>query len=245
MLERKSRFVKMRRLRDLGFRFFILATFSLGLFYYQYEHQMLLEQNTKNIAYATTDSVEPVEKPVQEAVKEKKKKTKKNPIDFKALRETNKDVIAWLKIDDTVVDYPVMCSNINTDVDFYLSHTWEKNEDIHGSVYMRRTNNINFDNQFSIIYGHNMRDGSMFGCLSQFTADSKNKIRVYTPNALYTYVIEGIDVSDDTLKTLDSVKETLGSSFKEDANYLALSTCTSNSTVRRVIYARQIKTFLY
>ena len=87
---------------------------------------------------------------------------------FKPLYEENSDLVAWLSIDGTVIDYPVMQCE---DDEYYLHHDFYGNEDKYGCLYVRGKADIDAGTNF-IIYGHNMRDGSMFGDLDLYRQES-------------------------------------------------------------------------
>ncbi len=76
----------------------------------------------------------------------------------------NNDLIGWIKIDDTVIDYPVMQSNDNPD--FYLTHNFNKEYSRFGVPYIQENCSLLSDN--IIIYGHNMKNKSMFNELTKY-----------------------------------------------------------------------------
>ncbi|MCM1087255.1 MAG: class B sortase [Muribaculaceae bacterium] len=87
---------------------------------------------------------------------------------FEKLYEENSDLAAWLFIEGMVIDYPVMQCE---DDEYYLHHDFDKNEDRYGCLYVRGRADINNGFNF-IIYGHNMRDGAMFGDLDLYLDES-------------------------------------------------------------------------
>ena len=86
-------------------------------------------------------------------------------IDLTALRETNPDVVGWICIPNSKINYPLMQGEDNT---FYLEHTWEGNLNPYGSIYLESRNNPDMTDFNTIIYGHNMLNGSMFAGLSNY-----------------------------------------------------------------------------
>ncbi len=105
--------------------------------------------------------------------KKKNVKKKINPADltvlkkYKELYKQNKDLAGWLSIEGTVINYPVMQTG-EKNADFYLHHDFEKKESDHGTLFVDARNDyVNRDTNL-IIYGHNMRDGTMFGGLKSF-----------------------------------------------------------------------------
>lgn len=87
---------------------------------------------------------------------------------FKKLYEENNDLVAWISIDGMVIDYPVMQCE---DDEYYLHHDFYGNEDKYGCLYVRNRADVEDGVNF-IIYGHNMRDGSMFGDLDLYRDES-------------------------------------------------------------------------
>ena len=125
------------------------------------------------------DSGETEEKSKGSAKNTKASKNKKNvkkkidPADltvlkkYKDLYKQNKDLAGWLSIEGTVINYPVMQTG-KKNADFYLHHDFEKKESDHGTLFVDARNDyVNRDTNL-IIYGHNMRDGTMFGGLKSF-----------------------------------------------------------------------------
>ncbi len=84
---------------------------------------------------------------------------------FSKLYEANPDIAAWLKIDDTIVDYPVMQADDN---DKYLRHDFYLNYKEHGVPFLDFRVKSGQSNINHIVYGHNMRDGQMFGVLPSY-----------------------------------------------------------------------------
>src|SRR5699024_10196815 len=92
----------------------------------------------------------------------KKGKKDKCPItvDFDALRAINEDVVAWVYIEDTGINYPVVQGEDN---EYYLHHTFERKENFSGAIFMDITCHPDFTSDNSILFGHNLRTGEMFG----------------------------------------------------------------------------------
>ena len=86
-------------------------------------------------------------------------------MDLEALREVNEDVIGWIQIPDTAVTYPLLQW---TDNDFYLHHTWQQHKNGAGSIFMDYQSAPDFSDFNTIIYGHNMRNGTMFSSLRSY-----------------------------------------------------------------------------
>lgn len=84
---------------------------------------------------------------------------KQTVVDFKALKKINPDIVAWIRIPDTSIDYPVVQGN---DDSYYLTHTFKKTEHVAGAIFLDSDNNADFSDDKNIIYGHNMKDGTFY-----------------------------------------------------------------------------------
>lgn len=115
------------------------------------------------------------------------------PIDFEYLWEENPDVYAWIRIPDTPVDYPILQSE-PSDPDYYLEHNIDGSEGYPSCIYTQSLYaNKEFTDALTVIYGHSMKDETMFGCLKHYR-DSEYRsahpqILVYTPEKILTYNI--------------------------------------------------------
>lgn len=111
-------------------------------------------------------------------------------INLAALREVNPDVLGWIRIPDTKVDYPLLQGEDN---DFYLQHTWDKTPNSVGSIFMEHLNSPDLMDYNTIIYGHNMNNGSMFSALQDFALQSHWQTHPYvyivTDAGVYRYEI--------------------------------------------------------
>lgn len=85
--------------------------------------------------------------------------------DLEALRQENEDVVGWITMPETPINYPLMQW---TDNQFYLKHTWKQTPNANGSIFMEWQNSQDFTDFNTIIYGHNMTGGVMFGSLRKF-----------------------------------------------------------------------------
>ena len=107
-------------------------------------------------------------------------------IDFDALKKINPDIIGWIYSEDTMIDYPVVQAKDN---EYYLHRLFDKTYNESGSIFLDYTKNSNFDNRNSVLYGHHMRDGSMFASLMGYKKQkyyNKHKVlTLYTPEKTY------------------------------------------------------------
>ena len=84
---------------------------------------------------------------------------------YKNLYKTNKNLIGWLKIDDTNIDYPVM-QTVNNE--YYLDHNTKQEKDKNGTLFLDKDFSITKPSTNYIIYGHHMKSGKMFGDLDNY-----------------------------------------------------------------------------
>lgn len=89
--------------------------------------------------------------------------------EYKTLYEKNKKLIGWLKIDDTIIDYPVMQTSDN---EYYLDHNFNQEYDKNGSLFLDCDCSVYPQSTNLIIYGHHMKSGQMFGQLQKYAKES-------------------------------------------------------------------------
>lgn len=114
-----------------------------------------------------------------------------SPIDFAGLQEINPDIYAWLEIEDTDISYPVVQSEANDA--YYLDHNSDGVYSANGAIFSEHEyNNTDMNDPVTILYGHHMSDGAMFGSLQKYFSDGTffrehPTFTVYTPEAELTY----------------------------------------------------------
>lgn len=86
-------------------------------------------------------------------------------IDLAPLRQVNPDVLGWISIPETPLSYPILLGEDNS---FYLTHTWDSSENNVGSIFMEIQCSSDFSDFNTILYGHRMKDSSMFGSLKHY-----------------------------------------------------------------------------
>lgn len=114
----------------------------------------------------------------------------KSPVDFKKIQAETPDVFSWLKIDGTDIDYPVVFRE--GDNSYYLRRNISGEYDRNGSLFIEDYNKTDYNDPVTIIYGHHMSSGAMFGKLQEIytnpeTFETHKKITVYTPEKMLTY----------------------------------------------------------
>ncbi len=122
-------------------------------------------------------------------------------VNFEELMEINPDIYAWIYIPNTNVDNPVAQSAEGVDDSFYLSHNVYKNYQFSGTIYTEKKNKRDFTDPVTVLYGHNMLNGSMFASLHNFNDktffDNNNTIFVFTKDKVFTYLIYSAYQYDD------------------------------------------------
>ena len=95
------------------------------------------------------------------------------------LKKTNSEIVAWISLDNTAVDYPITQTSNNQ---FYLTHDYKKDYSIAGNIFVDYRSNLLTDD-YSVIYGHNMNGESMFGELNKY--EDKNYFDAHASGKIY------------------------------------------------------------
>lgn len=184
-------------------------------------------------------------------------------VDFDALWETNTDICAWIRVPGTQVDYPVLRREeaVNPYDDYYLQHTVEGTDGLPGAIYMEPCNAADFCNGNTVLYGHNMKNGTMFGSLHEFEKDAffneweyvyvaaPEKTFVYRIYAAVTYsnlhimgnydftAAEGLESFVDSLEQNRDMADLFRESARPAAGdrLLTLSTCVKGEDDKRFL----------
>ena len=175
-----------------------------------------------------------------------------NQVDFKELQKINPDVYAWIQIPGTNINYPILQSVTEAD-DYYLNTTIDGKTGYPGSIYTEKYNSTSFTDPVTVIYGHNMKEGTMFADLHKYTDktffDSNPYIYIYLPDKTLKYQIfaavafddrdryilgsYNFQDKDDFQKYLDELRSSIDGnvnqdvSVTQDSKILTLSTCIS------------------
>lgn len=114
-------------------------------------------------------------------------------IDFKKLKEQNEDVRGWIFLKDSPINYPIVQGKDN---DYYLYRMFNKDYNTKGSIFLDYRSNGNFEDFNTVIYGHRMKDGSMFHDLIEYRDEdyyNKHKTMILiTPEAKYDVEVFGV-----------------------------------------------------
>ena len=182
-------------------------------------------------------------------------------VDFESLKQKNSDTIAWIKVNGTDIEYPVVKTTNN---DYYMTHSFDKSYNSAGWVFMDYKDKFDGTDKNMVIYAHNRRDGSMFGTLKNILTDEwqSNKENYIIPfiteneNAEYqvfsVYKIEQEDYYITTNFGTDNEFQTFINKIKSrsikdfnvyvttEDHILTLSTCADNNKYRVVLHAKKI-----
>ena len=207
---------------------------------------------------SATETAEKVSdiKPIELEEAEERKELKSNEnredfpemeVDFKALREKNPDTVGWLYVGSCGISYPIVQGEDN---DYYMNHTFEGTVNSSGAIIMDYRDDKYLKDWNTFIYGHNMKNGSMFGSLKKLLKDetlydSDPYIYVYLPGYIYRYKIFSYykDKPDSKMYwTADTLQEyrqyirdalslsvrDLGVETSEENNMVTLVTCSGS-----------------
>ena len=189
-----------------------------------------------------------------------------NPIDFEKLQSYNDELYAWIYIPDTRIDYPV--AQHDGEDDYYLKRNMYGEPEFAGCIYTEKCNSKDFTDPNTVLYGHNMRNGSMFQNLHLFREEEffeeNQYIYVYTLRHRLTYhvfaayeyddrhIMNSFDFSDEEVfeEYIESIfhVRSMNANIREDENVtkddkiLTLSTCVGgNPDARYLVQAVLVK----
>lgn len=177
-----------------------------------------------------------------------------NPIDFKALKEVNEDVVGWIRIENTEIDYPIVQSKDN---EYYLHKDINKKYSTCGWIFMDYKNTNNFIDKNTVLYGHNLKTGLMFYDLQKilnnklgnkviieiFTPKEKLEYRVYSSYlekpeeyAIKSNLVEESDVQEYIKEMLDRSEILYNIVPDKTDKLITLSTCDNSGKNRIIVH---------
>ena len=216
------------------------------------------EKIRSEVAMTGTPEPEPAEEQVEET---DEKEPLVLPVNLAELMEKYPDVYAWIQIPGTGIDYPIV--QRTGDNSYYLNHTVEGKKKIEGAIYTEDYNEKGFSDANTVIYGHNMKNGSMFQQLHRYE-DRKflkenpdvviyqtDQILHYRIFAAYVYdnrhLMESFDFSDpevfdayvDSILDMKSMSNVIDDSvaITSEDKIITLSTCNGNDKERYLVQA--------
>lgn len=188
---------------------------------------------------------------------------------IKKLQEINPDIIGWIRIPNTVIDYPVLQSS-ESDPEYYLYRNYKKESTQYGSIFLQSGTAIDGSDQDLVLYGHSMNDGRMFASLLRFgeldvykqspvitfnTAEGGGKwkiISVFKTNTdesqgeLFPYTYHHFNSDSSYLNFIYQARQrsiiNTGVDFNENDTVITLSTCSYEfDGFRTVVIARKVR----
>lgn len=184
----------------------------------------------------------------------------KYQVDFESLKKQNNDTVAWIKVNNTNIEYPVVKSSDNQ---FYLNHSFDKSDNTAGWIFADYKNRFDDKDKNIVLYGHNRKDNSMFGSLKNILYEewynnsentdivfiTQNENCIYKVFSVYqiekeSYYIKTRFNSDDEFEEfIKTLKQRSIKNFDEDVSkndrIITLSTCAGNDNYRVVLHAKK------
>lgn len=184
-------------------------------------------------------------------------------IDFERLKDINNEVVGYLKVNGTDIEYPIVKTTNN---DFYMTHNLEKKYNSAGWAFVDYRNKLDGTDKNIIVYGHNRRDGSMFCSLKNvlskaweekeenrdvtFIIESDEENTIYKVFSVYEIPEEDYYITTDFSKMdfgnfVSTIKARSKYNFNVEVNaednILTLSTCGATNNSRIVLHAKKLK----
>lgn len=182
-------------------------------------------------------------------------------VDFIKLKEENVNTVAWIKLKGTNIEYPIVKGKDNS---FYLTHSFDDDYNSAGWIFADYKNKFDGTDKHIVIYGHNRRDGSMFGTLKNvldkkwcnnkdnrhitFVTEKGNLVyevfSVYKIKNEDYYITTRFNSNDEFKEFINTLKDrsiyNFGIDVQKTDKILTLSTCADNSKYRIVLHAKKI-----
>ena len=182
-------------------------------------------------------------------------------IDFDNLRKINKDVVAFIKVNGTNIEYPIVKANDN---EYYLNHSFDNSLNSAGWIFANYINEFDETDKNITLFGHARRDGSMFGTLyktlSNNWREDKNNLKIlliterdtfyYQVFSTYKvlsedyYIKNSFNDDNEYQEFLNKIKSRSNYNYDVDLDVndsiLTLSTCASNDKYRIVLHAKRL-----
>lgn len=182
------------------------------------ENEAQVQQELLQEEFVQQEEVVEEESLPSEAVDEQKEEL---PIDFEGLQQINPEIYAWIRVPDTNIDYPIL-QHLDDDQSYYLSRDIYGENNQAGSLYTEYYNSRDFQEPNTVIYGHNMKNGSMFHNIRYFAKqeyfDEHEELYIYLPDKIMKYQIIACYEYDDRhlLGSFDFYDEEVFAQYLED-----------------------------
>ena len=210
-------------------------------------------QNSKKVAEQISETVT-----IQQDENEEQKQY---IVDFNSLKEQNDETVAWIKVNNTNIEYPIVKTSNNS---YYLTHSFDKSYNSAGWPFADHKNKFDGTDKNIVMYGHNRKDGSMFATLKNvlspewynneenrniiFNTESENSIyevfSVYQIENEEYYIQTEFKTKDKFEKFIKTIKKRsikdFGVEVTSEDSILTLSTCANNNKYRVVLHAKKV-----
>lgn len=189
-----------------------------------------------------------------------------SPVDFEGMWKINGDVYAWITIPGTEIDYPVL--QHATDNSYYLNYNIDGSYGYPGCIYTENMNHKDFTDNNTVIYGHNMKNGTMFADLHKYKDETfllkNDELIIYTPEKELKYTIFAAYVYDDrhllysfdfadsavyenylktilSMRSMDAIiRDDIG--VTKDDKIITLATCIASQPEKRLLVQAVLET---
>lgn len=179
----------------------------------------------------------------------------KYEINFEGLKSKNSDTVAWLKVENTNIEFPIVQTTNNS---YYLTHNFNKEYNIAGWPFLDYKNKLDGTDKNLVIYGHNMLDDSMFGTLEKvltpewyeseenkyITLITESEYGIYEVFSVYKIQVENYYIKtkfseNEFTSFIQTLKKRSVKYFEVEVSgnstILTLSTCASNNNKQRIV----------
>lgn len=194
------------------------------------------------------------------AVAKQNDEENKYDVNFNLLKSQNSDTVAWIKVNGTNIEYPIVKAKDN---EYYLTHSFDKSSNSAGWIFADYKNKFDGTDKNIVVYGHNRKDKSMFGSLrnilssqwqnssenTEITFISENENCVYKVFSVYQiqkedyYIKTNFNSNKEFEKFLETIKNRSIKDFETPVSsadsILTLSTCAANDNYRIVLHAKK------
>lgn len=237
----------------------VMAAVCAGIFWKSWNKEKTAGETYEKLRETVRATPSPTGEKQESEPTAEPEKTIEIPIDFQTLQAENPDIYAWIEIPGTAIDYPVV--QREGDNSYYLSHNTDGEEDAAGAIFTEDYNSKTFQDPNTVLYGHNMKNGSMFQNLHSYADrsffDEHREVIVYIPDAVLHYkifaaylydsrhLLQSFDFSDPTvmrnyLESIQSLRSMnanidTGMEFDSTDRILTLSTCYKGQDDKRYL----------
>lgn len=238
----------------------LLLCLSSGIVVFSWAYQSEENDQIVNGLLANSEIVQKVEEAKPSTTTEVKENYETVKVNFGYLKGINPDTVAWLEVEGTNINYPVVQT---TDNSYYLKHSYEKEKNSSGWVFADYRNIVDGTDTNLIIYGHNRINGTMFGTLKKAITKSwveksdTHIIKLITKDYVIRYQIfsgytireegyylrtsfKSLNYGEFVTTLLNRSKYNFNNNVNSEDKILTLSTCSTSSSKRIVVHAKMI-----